>query len=336
MKAQAPKGLACKPLRVHVIGAGDMGADIAGWCVASGMEVTLQDVSAPSRSRRASRRRSKLFARKFKTKAAARRGEGAPDRRSQAATDIGRADVVIEAIVEKLEVKQKPVQARSRASSSPARCWRPTRPRCMIEDIAAAAAPIPGRLIGIHFFNPVAQMPLVEVVRGAQSREDEVKRGAAFVTAIDKFPLITKSVPGLPRQPRAHALHDRRHAAAGARRGQGEASTKRRARSACRWGPSSWPTPSGSTCARTWQHPQVRFRRVRKLDRLVAAGKLGKKTGEGFYVWKDGKPRSRAAPSTRRSMERLGRELVDADDRRGAALPRRARRRERRPRRRAA
>ena len=62
-----------------------MGADIAGWCVASGMEVTLQDVERRSRSPRASRRRGKLFARKFKTKAAARRGEGAPDRRPRPA-----------------------------------------------------------------------------------------------------------------------------------------------------------------------------------------------------------------------------------------------------------
>ena len=76
--------------------------------------------------------------------------------------------------------------------------------------------PIPGRLVGLHFFNPVAQMPLVEVVRGAQSREDEVKRGAAFVAAIDKFPLIDEERAGLSRQPRADALHVRRHAAAGA------------------------------------------------------------------------------------------------------------------------
>ena len=54
----------------------------------------------------------------------------------------------------------------------------------------------PGRLIGVHFFNPVPQMPLVEVVRGPGSRESEVRQGCAFVAAIGKFPLITKSTPG--------------------------------------------------------------------------------------------------------------------------------------------
>jgi 3-hydroxyacyl-CoA dehydrogenase/enoyl-CoA hydratase/3-hydroxybutyryl-CoA epimerase len=68
MKAQAPKGIAFKPLRVHVIGAGVMGADIAGWCVACGMEVSLQDVNAEQIAKGIAAQ-SKLFGRKFKTKA---------------------------------------------------------------------------------------------------------------------------------------------------------------------------------------------------------------------------------------------------------------------------
>ena len=68
LKAQAPKDLAFKPLRVHVIGAGVMGADIAGWCVASGMEVSLQDMNAEQIAKGIAAQK-KLFARKFKTKA---------------------------------------------------------------------------------------------------------------------------------------------------------------------------------------------------------------------------------------------------------------------------
>src|SRR5690606_11246934 len=68
VKGQAPKDLGWKPLRVHVIGAGTMGADIAGWCVASGMEVSLQDIS-PEQIKKGIEAQEKLFARKFKTKA---------------------------------------------------------------------------------------------------------------------------------------------------------------------------------------------------------------------------------------------------------------------------
>ena len=64
-----------------------------------------------------------------------------------------------------------------------------------LEDIAKPLAD-PGRLVGLHFFNPVAQLPLVEVVRGEQTREEEVRKACAFVTAIKKLPLIVKSCPG--------------------------------------------------------------------------------------------------------------------------------------------
>ena len=193
LKAQAPKGLAFKPLRVHVIGAGVMGADIAGWCVASGMEVSLQDVNAEQIAKGIAAQK-KLFNRKFKTK---------PQRDAAKARliadpkgdNIGRADVVIEAIVEKLEVKQNLFKS-IEGKLKPGAVLATNTSSIMIEEIAAPLAD-PGRLIGIHFFNPVAQMPLVEVIRGAQQRaRRRCGKGCAFVTAIDKFPLIVKSSPG--------------------------------------------------------------------------------------------------------------------------------------------
>src|SRR6476660_2131318 len=192
MKAQAPKNLAFKPLRVHVIGAGVMGADIAGWCVASGMEVSLQDVSAEQIAKGIAAQ-SKLFNRKFKTKAqrAAAMARLIADPKGQS---IGRADVVIEAIVEKLEVKQNLLKS-IEGKLKPGAVMATNTSSIMIEEIAAPLAD-PGRLIGIHFFNPVAQMPLVEVIKGTDTRDEEVGKGCVFVTASDKFPLIVKSSPG--------------------------------------------------------------------------------------------------------------------------------------------
>jgi len=192
LKAQAPKDLVWKPQRVHVIGAGTMGADIAGWCVASGMEVTLQDLS-PEVIAKGIKAQGRLFAKKFKTKAL-RDAASARLIADPQGNGLSDADVVIEAIVEKLDIKQrlfKDVEGKVK----PDAVLATNTSSLQVEEIAAEMAD-PSRLIGIHYFNPVAQMPLVEVIRGTRSKESEVDKGCAFVTAIGKFPLVAKSVPG--------------------------------------------------------------------------------------------------------------------------------------------
>jgi 3-hydroxyacyl-CoA dehydrogenase/enoyl-CoA hydratase/3-hydroxybutyryl-CoA epimerase len=305
LKGQAPKKLAWRPTRVHVIGAGTMGADIAGWCVASGMEVTLQDVS-PEQLAKGIAAQGKLFARKFKTKAQ----RDAAKARLIADPNgdyIHHADVVIEAIVEKLDVKQKVLGA-VEGKLKPGAVLATNTSSLLIEDIAAGL-PDPGRLIGLHFFNPVALMPLVEVVRGAQTREEDVKRGAAFVTAIDKFPLITKSVPGfLVNRVLTPYMF-------GAMKRLEEGEDKERIDEAARaFGMPMGPIELADTVgldvcahvAKILDYPSAGS----ALERLVIEGKLGKKTGEGFYVWKDGKPQKFGRAADKAEMQALGRELL--------------------------
>jgi 3-hydroxyacyl-CoA dehydrogenase/enoyl-CoA hydratase/3-hydroxybutyryl-CoA epimerase len=306
LKGQAPKKLGWRPQRVHVIGAGTMGADIAGWCVACGMQATLQDISAEQIEKGIAAQR-KLFSRKFMTKA---QRDAAKARliADQGGDAIGRADVVIEAIVENLEIKQKVLREVEGKLKSGALLATNTS-SLMIEDIAVGL-PDPGRLIGLHFFNPVALMPLVEVVRGSSSRDEEVNRGAAFVAAIDKFPLITKSVPGFlvnrvltPYMFGAMQLLE-----------HGE--DKERIDEAARtfgmpMGPIELADSVGlDVCAHVAKILKFSSQGS-QLDRLVAAGKLGKKTGEGFYVWKDGKIEKSDRHFDKGDMERLGRELIE-------------------------
>lgn len=306
LKAQAPKDLRFKPLRVHVIGAGTMGADIAGWCVASGMEVTLQDLSAEQLAKGIAAQ-GKLLARKFKTKA---QRDAAKARliADPAGHGIARADVVIEAIVEKLEVKQK-LFKELEGKVKPGAVLATNTSSLQIEDISAPLAD-PGRIIGLHYFNPVAMMPLVEVVRGAQSRDEEVRKGAAFVTAIDKFPLIVKSVPGfLVNRVLAPYMM-----AAMARVDKGE--EKEFIDEAARMfgmpmGPIELADSVGlDVCAHVGKILKLSGDGTR-LERLVESGRLGKKSGEGFYVWKDGKPVKQQKSYDKRDLERLGRELVE-------------------------
>ena len=305
LKDQAPKDLGWKPLRVHVIGAGTMGADIAGWCVASGMEVSLQDIS-PEQIKKGIEAQEKLFARKFKTKAqrdaAKARLIADPQGRN-----ISRADVVIEAVVEKLEVKQEVFKS-IEPKLKPGAVLATNTSSIMIEDIAQPLSD-PGRLIGLHFFNPVLRMPLVEVVRGEASREEELKKGAAFVTAIDKLPLIVKSVPGfLVNRVLAPYL-------TGAMQRLQAGEEKEKIDEAARtFGMPMGPIELADTvgldvCAHVGRILNFGAGGT-ELDRMVSQGKLGKKSGEGFYVWKDGKPQKADKTYDKAELERLGRELV--------------------------
>jgi 3-hydroxyacyl-CoA dehydrogenase/enoyl-CoA hydratase/3-hydroxybutyryl-CoA epimerase len=306
LKAQAPKSLKWKPTHVHVIGAGTMGADIAGVCVAAGMEVTLQDIS-PEQIEKGIKAQGKLIAKKFKTKAT-RDAAKARLIADPEGKGIGRADVVIEAIVEKLDVKQK-LFADLETKVKPDAVLATNTSSLKLADISQPMAN-PSRLVGLHFFSPVAMMPLVEVVQGDQTRTSEVEKGAAFVTAIGKFPLITKDVPGFL----VNKVLTPYMFAAMARLEKGE--DKEKIDEAVRtfgmpMGPIELADSVGldicAHVARILGHDPAGSR----LDILVKAGKLGKKTGEGFYKWVDGKPQKGKNEWSKADLEKLGRELVD-------------------------
>ncbi|HEY1245427.1 MAG TPA: 3-hydroxyacyl-CoA dehydrogenase family protein, partial [Hyphomicrobiaceae bacterium] len=229
--------------------------------------------------------------------------------------NIGRADVVIEAIVERLESKQNLFKA-IEGKLKPGALLATNTSSIMIEEIAEPLAD-PGRLIGIHFFNPVAQMPLVEVIRGRETREEEVEKGCVFVTAIDKFPLVARSSPGFV----VNRVLGPYMMAALQRVDRGE--MKEKIDEAARtFGMPMGPVELADTvgldvCASVGNilkiAPRDSTTGSSKLDQMVAAGRLGKKSGEGFYVWKDGKPQKAQPekPWDKGELERLGRELVE-------------------------
>lgn len=305
LKSQAPKGLGWKPQRVHVIGAGTMGADIAGVCVAAGMEVTLQDINAEQLDK-GIKAQGKLLGRKFKTRSlkAAAKTRFLADPQGNG---VARADVIIEAIVERLDVKQK-LFADLETKIKPGAILATNTSSLKLEDIAAPLKD-PGRLIGLHFFSPVPQMPLVEVVRGSKVREEEVNKGAAFVTAIGKFPLVTKDVPGFlvnkVLTPYMFAAMERLE------KGEAKEKIDEAARAfGMPMGPIELADNVGlDICAHVAKILGSGSEGSR-LEKLVAAGKLGKKSGEGFYVWNDGKPAKGSNSYSKSELEKLGRELV--------------------------
>ena len=181
-----------KAKRVHVIGAGVMGGDIAAWCALRGMTVTLQD-QALDRIAPALKRAHALFTKRLREPLKIRDAFDRliPDPNGDG---VAHADVVIEAIFENVEAKHalfKSLESRMK----PGAVLATNTSSLKLEDLRTVLQQ-PQRLVGIHFFNPVAMMPLVEVVEANEADPAAVQAACAFVKQIDKLPLPVKSAPG--------------------------------------------------------------------------------------------------------------------------------------------
>lgn len=190
------KGLAkasdFNPQHVHVIGAGTMGGDIAAWCALRGLQVTLQD-RAPEYIAPAIKRAYQLFSKKFKNDK--RAIQAAMDRLMPDVQGLGikRADVVIEAIFENLEAKHALYKVLE-PQLKPGAILATNTSSLPLEELNKVLTK--ADLVGIHFFNPVAKMELVEVVKSDKTSDVVFKRALAFVRKIDRLPLPVKSSPG--------------------------------------------------------------------------------------------------------------------------------------------
>jgi 3-hydroxyacyl-CoA dehydrogenase/enoyl-CoA hydratase/3-hydroxybutyryl-CoA epimerase len=271
---------------VHVIGAGVMGGDIAAVCAMRGLTVTLQDQS-DERLAPAMKRAAELFKRRLRDPARIR---DATDRLVPDVSGEGarHADVVIEAIFENLEAKRA-LFARMEQLVRPDAILATNTSSLKLADIAANFAN-PSRLVGIHFFNPVPQMQLVEIVSGAGTAKETADAAAAFARQIDKLPLHVKDAPGFlvnrvlgPYLNQALRMVD-----------EGVApETLDRAMTA--FGMPMGPIELADTvgldiCMAAGKALAGEGATVpAKLAALVAAGHLGKKSGRGFYTWTDGK-----------------------------------------------
>jgi 3-hydroxyacyl-CoA dehydrogenase/enoyl-CoA hydratase/3-hydroxybutyryl-CoA epimerase len=278
--------------RVHVIGAGTMGGDIAAVCALRGLTATLQD-TAPERLAPAMKRSAELFRRRVRDKLRAR------DTMDRLIPDVHgdgvrHADVIIEAIFENLEVKQK-LFADVEARAKPDAILATNTSSLKLADIARTMKN-PSRLVGLHFFNPVPQLQLVEVVKGDATDPELAQRGAAFVRQIDKLPLPVKDAPGflVNRVLGPYMASAFRMLEAGVK---AETIDKAATAFGMPMGPIELADTVGlDICAAAGKAlAGADATPPRKLDELLKAGKLGKKTGEGFYRWEKGKPAKGAA-----------------------------------------
>ncbi len=284
-----PHGIA----HLHVIGAGTMGADIAIWAAFKGFRVSLQD-QQPEALARTVKKAYGFYRKKLKKPVAI---QNAMDRLMPDAGGNGlrRADLVIEAIVENADVKRglfRTIESIVRPGALLA-----TNTSSIPLEVLGEALKDPSRLVGLHFFNPVAQMQLVEIVRGKQTSDSALERARAFTVAIERLPLDVRSSPGflvnrvlMPYLIEAMTL------------AQEGIPIEQIDQAATRFGMPMGPVLLADTVgldiclsvAEMLSGP-LGISVPDRLREAVERGDLGKKSGRGFYVFdRSGRPRHRA------------------------------------------
>lgn len=289
----ASAGGAGEALRVVVVGAGTMGGGIAQACAQAGHRVRLFD-AAPAAARSALERieasLSRLAAKdRLDTRAVPEvlaRIEAGEEHADEA---VGDAQVVIEAITEDPDVKSS-VWSRLGAAAADDALLASNTSSLSITALGAASGR-PGDLCGLHFFNPVAVLPLVEVVRGEGTRSDTVERAASFAEGLGKTPVRCADRPGflvnrllIPYLNEAATLLDEGAADADA------IDTAMRLGTGVPMGPLALADLIGLDVVLAVMeslHDEFgdpRYRPAPVLRRLVRAGRLGRKSGHGFRL----------------------------------------------------
>jgi 3-hydroxyacyl-CoA dehydrogenase/enoyl-CoA hydratase/3-hydroxybutyryl-CoA epimerase len=295
---------------VHVVGAGVMGGDIAAWSALRGFNVTLQDRTleyvTPALARAA-----ELFDRRVKDPAKNAEARGRL-RADVAGEGVAAADVVIEAIYENLDAKRElyaSLEPRMKAGALLAT----NTSSIMLEPLAEKLAR-PERLVGLHFFNPVPQMPLVEVVHAERTEANALQTATAFARRLDKLPVPCRSAPGfMVNRVLTPYLYEAMLAA------QEGTPLQVIDRCAVEFGMPMGPIELidvvgldvaahvGEIIAQELGRPVTQ---VARLNELLAVKKLGRKSGEGFYVWRDGKAVKPAADTTTAPPDLLDRLIL--------------------------
>jgi 3-hydroxyacyl-CoA dehydrogenase/enoyl-CoA hydratase/3-hydroxybutyryl-CoA epimerase len=274
---------------VHVVGAGVMGGDIAAWAALRGFTVTLEDRAAEY-VEPALQRAQELFDKRLRDPAQSAAAR-ARLRADVPGDGVAAADLVIEAIFENLAAKQE-LYARLEPRMKPEALLATNTSSIMLEPLAERLAR-PERLVGLHFFNPVAQMPLIEIVHAQRTAPTAVQAATGFARRLDKLPIPCRSAPGfMVNRVLTPYLYE---AMLAAQEGTPLAVIDRCAVS---FGMPMGPielidvvgldvaSHVGEIIAQELGRPVTQ---IARLDELRAAKKLGRKSGEGFYLWREGK-----------------------------------------------
>lgn len=276
--------------RIHVIGAGAMGGDIAAWCAWHGFTVSLADMKAEPIGG-AIKRATELYGkigRHNRRRIRDSLDRLIPDLRGEGVTS---ADLIIEAVPEALSLKQK-VYAGIEPKLKPGAILATNTSSIPLEQLREGLKR-PKRLIGIHFFNPVPRMELVEVVIHDKVADDVQSAAHAFLGKIDRLVAPVKSAPGflVNRALTPYLLEAMVMLEQGMKK---ETIDKAAEDFGMPMGPIELADQVGlDICLHVAEMLRASLKREMPdapqwLKDKVTKGELGKKSGKGFYEWKDG------------------------------------------------
>ncbi len=279
-------------MKVAVVGAGTMGSGIAQACAVAGHDVVLLDTNAQALERAQAGMQHSLERLVRKEKLTEQEASQAL---AQVATrsefeGLEDVEVVIEAVFESVDVKRDVWGKLGKAV--PAGALLATNTSSLSVTEIAAFSGREERFCGMHFFNPVPVMALVEVVRGLRSSEAAVEEARAFVEGLGKTPIVCEDKPGfIVNRLLVPYINDAMHALSEGVASAEEIDTAMKLGANMPIGPLALADlvgldvslAAGEALLQEFGDPK--FRPAPLLKQMVRAGKLGRKTGEGFYKY---------------------------------------------------
>jgi 3-hydroxyacyl-CoA dehydrogenase/enoyl-CoA hydratase/3-hydroxybutyryl-CoA epimerase len=293
---------------VHVVGAGVMGGDIAAWCALKGFEVTLQDRELKY-IQPALERAAKLYEKKVKRED--ERAKTTTRLKADVAGDgVASADLVIEAIFENLDAK-KALFAKVEETLKPDAILTSNTSSIPLTDLREGVQR-KGRFAGLHYFNPVSMMPLVEIVRHDAMDAETERRLAAFCRAIDKLPVPVAGTPGflVNRVLFPYMLEAITCYGEGI---PGPVIDKAALKFGMPMGPIELADTVGLDVAASVAKVLTPFLGLSipdGLDSLQQSGKRGRKDGQGFYTWENGRAKKPEVPKDYQAPDDLEDRLI--------------------------